>query len=208
MISTESEARALCAQLVDSAGLKRLEIFAAMLEEENTRQNLVSAGSLPHIWQRHIADSLQLLAYVSRETGPWLDLGTGAGFPGMLIALARPDMEVAVVESRRRRVEWLESVITRNKLSKCRVIAARLEDVESFPVDVISARAFAPLDKLLRLSARFSTPDTVWLLPKGRTAEKELQEQPKRIAAMFHVEQSRTDPASGILVGRGAPQIR
>jgi 16S rRNA (guanine527-N7)-methyltransferase len=87
----------------------------------------------------------------------------------------------------------------------CVAVADRLEDVPAFETNVISARAFAPLDKLLRLSARFSTPDTVWLLPKGRSAAKELGEQKADVRAMFHVEQSLTDPQAGILVGRGRP---
>jgi 16S rRNA (guanine527-N7)-methyltransferase len=73
---------------------------------------------------------------------------------------------------------------------------------------VICARAFAPLEKLLSLSARFSTHDTVWLLPKGRSAAQELQEQPESIRAMFHVEQSRTDPEAGIVIGQGRPALR
>ena len=73
---------------------------------------------------------------------------------------------------------------------------------------VITARAFAPLGKLLQLSARFSTRDTIWLLPKGRSAAQELAEQPPGVMAMFHVEQSRTDPDGGILIGQGTPQIR
>jgi 16S rRNA (guanine527-N7)-methyltransferase len=80
--------------------------------------------------------------------------------------------------------------------------------VESFPTAVITARAFAPLGKLLALSARFSTRDTAWLLPKGRSAAQELSEQPPAVRAMFHVEQSQTDREGGILVGRGTPICR
>ena len=90
----------------------------------------------------------------------------------------------------------------------CRVVGARLESVDSFPAAVITARAFAPLGKLLNLSARFSTQATVWLLPKGRSAAQELAEQPRSIQHMFHVEQSQTDPGGGILVGKGAPELR
>jgi 16S rRNA (guanine527-N7)-methyltransferase len=72
---------------------------------------------------------------------------------------------------------------------------------------VICARAFAPLSKLLSLSARFSTPDTLWMLPKGRSAAQELSEQPESIRAMFHVEQSRTDPEAGLVIGTGRPPV-
>ncbi len=209
MIGNESEARAFCAALCDSAALERLEAFIVMLEEENRQQNLISNKSLEQVWQRHIADSLQMLVHVPRETaGPWLDLGSGAGMPGLVIAIARPELEVHLVESRKRRVAWLERVATHFGLAKCRVHGSRLENVESFSAGVITARAFAPLEKLLRLSARFSTRETVWLLPKGRSAEQELSEQPESIRAMFHVEQSRTDPQAGIVAGQGRPSIR
>ena len=205
----ETTARAFCAARVDQVALDRLDCLAVMLAEENGRQNLVSGSSLAHVWERHFADSIQLLDHVSRETPglPWIDLGTGAGFPGLPIAIANPDREVVLVESRRKRVEWLERVITEMGLAHCRVIGARLELVDSFPAGQIAARAFAPLDKLLRLSARFSTPSTTWLLPKGRSAAKELSAEAQTIQAMFHVEQSATDAEAGILVGMGVPQL-
>jgi 16S rRNA (guanine527-N7)-methyltransferase len=160
------------------------------------------------IWQRHFADSLQLLDRVSRETAPWLDLGSGAGIPGLVLSCARPELPVCLVESRKRRVEWLIRAAAALGLDNCRVIGARLENVESFPAGVITARAFAPLGKLLQLSARFSTRETVWLLPKGRSAAQEWSEQPPGLREMFHVEQSRTDPEGGILIGQGTPQFR
>ena len=209
MIASEAEARQFCAARTDTARLERLERFAALLVAENQRQNLVSAASLESVWQRHFADSLQLLDHVSYETrGPWLDLGSGAGFPGLVLAIAKPDSTVILVESRKRRVEWLTQAAAALDLVNCQVIGSRLESVDSFPAAAITARAFAPLGKLLALSARFSTQATVWLLPKGRSAAQELAEQPISIQRMFHVEQSQTDTAGGILVGQGAPDIR
>ncbi len=142
------------------------------------------------------------------EHRPWLDLGSGAGFPGLALAVAQPEIETVLVESRKRRVEWLIRAAGELGLDKCRVIGARLESVDSFPAAVITARAFAPLGKLLHLSARFSTRTTAWLLPKGRSAAQELAEQPGSIQAMFHVEHSQTDPEGGILVGQGTPDVR
>ena len=208
MIATEAEARQFCAERTDDAGLRRLDQFAALLRAENEKQNLVSASSLESVWQRHFADSLQLLDHVPRGTDRWLDLGTGAGFPGLALAIARQDIAISLVESRKRRVDWLQHVARELQLQNCEVRGARLESVESFPAGVITARAFAPLGKLLHLSARFSTQATVWLLPKGRSAAQELAEQPRAIQQLFHVEQSQTDPAGGILVGRGTPELR
>ncbi|NVE95411.1 16S rRNA (guanine(527)-N(7))-methyltransferase RsmG [Altererythrobacter lutimaris] len=184
--------------------MERLETFAALLLEENRKQNLISRKSEDSLWLRHMADSAQLLGFVSRETsGPWLDLGTGAGFPGLVIAALRPEMRVVLVESRARRVEFLERVCEALSLKKVRVEGKRLELVEPFEAAVISARAFAPLTKLLSLSAPFSTRATTYLLPKGRSAAQECDKLPKKRRALFHVEQSITDAEAGIIVGQG-----
>lgn len=201
----EDQAREFCASRGDGGVIDRMERFVSMLAEENARQNLVSSASLEQVWSRHIADSLQLLDHVPRETSPWLDLGTGAGFPGLAIAIALPDTEVVMVESRKRRVEFLQNVCNTLGLHHARVIGSRLETAASFDAAIISARAFAPLEKLLELSARFSTPSTAWLLPKGRSAAQELHSQSPAIQAMFHVERSATDPDAALLVGKGKP---
>lgn len=203
ILTGESEARAWLEQRPewDQTARERLECLVALLGEENQRQNLVSAASLDAVWLRHIVDSAQLLAHVPRETcSPWLDLGTGAGFPGLVIAALRPECEVVMVESRTRRVDWLERARIALGLSRARVEGSRLELVPSQPVCTISARAFAPLPRLLDISARFSTPDTVWLLPKGRSARQELLDL-SGWNHMFHVEQSLTDPDAGVIVG-------
>ena len=189
----------------DDAAVARLDTLVALLREENQRQNLVAAATLDQMWVRHIADSAQLLIVSRGTSGPWLDLGTGAGFPGLVVALLDPLREVVMVESRAKRAAWLESVVAHFELSGSRVASSRLETVPAFDAAVISARAFAPLDRLIALSARFSTPQTRWLLPKGRNGAKELSEMPKSLQTMFHVEQSITDAESVIVVGQGNP---
>lgn len=204
MIANEAEARAWLEQLPewDHAARERLEALVAMLAEENLRQNLVSAASLEAVWQRHVADSAQLLGHVPRETAlAWLDLGSGAGFPGLVISALRPEWPVTLVESRSRRAEWLERARSALGLERVEVVGARLETVPQRHFSVISARAFAPLPRLVALSARFSTSATRWLLPKGRSATQELQDL-DGWRHMFHVEQSLTDPQAGIIVGQ------
>lgn len=185
----------------DALAMARLEQFVGLLQAENERQNLVSRASLDAVWQRHIVDSAQLLTHVPRGTTPWLDLGTGAGFPGLVIAALRPECEVLLVESRARRIDWLESALNLLGLNRACVMGCRLELLESREMGVISARAFAPLDKLLGLSARFSTAETLWLLPKGRSAQQELDDL-RSWQHAFHVKQSLTEPQAGIIVGQ------
>jgi len=203
MIDSEEAARAWLRNLpeCDDLTMERLERLVRLLAGENERQNLVSAASLSEVWRRHIVDSAQLLLHVPRETSsPWLDLGTGAGFPGLVIAAMRPECEVVMVESRARRIEWLERTCVSLELDRAKICGMRLEQVESREMRVISARAFAPLDRLLTLSARFSTRDTIWLLPKGRSAQHEL-DQLHGWHHAFHVKQSVTEPEAGIIVG-------
>ena len=200
----EGAAKAFVESLTDVTGMTRLEALNAALIEENQRQNLISRPSEAQMWVRHIADSAQLLRFVPRETysRPWLDLGTGAGFPGLIIAALQPERQIVLVESRARRVEWLERMVRELDLANCQVNGRRLELVEPFKASVISARAFAPLEKLLSLSAPFSTKATIYLLPKGRSAAQELQAMPRKIRRMFHVEQSLTDEEAGIIVSK------
>jgi 16S rRNA (guanine527-N7)-methyltransferase len=203
MIDSEAAARTWAETLPEWSDLAadRIDRLIALLGEENDHQNLVSAGSLAVVWQRHIVDSAQLLSFVSRETGgAWLDLGTGAGFPGLVVAALRPECEVVMVESRARRVQWLERTRVDLGLDNARVVGSRLELMESRACGVISARAFAPLGRLLDLSARFSTKETMYLLPKGRSAQQELSEL-TGWDHLFHVEQSLTDPQAGVIVG-------
>ena len=203
MIETEAAAKAFCAERCDDTAMDRLERFREILVQENERQNLVAGKTLEIAWQRHFADSAQLLDHVSRETSSLLDLGTGAGFPGLVLAIMRPDWQTRLVESRRIRFEWLKRTADALGLQNCKIEGMRLEKLVTFKTGAISARAFAPLPKLLQLSARFSTPSTAWLLPKGRSAAQDLAELPAKHRKMFHVEQSVTDADAGIIVGKG-----
>lgn len=180
---------------------ERLDAFVAFLKREASQQNLISASTLDHIWARHIVDSAQLLRYAPKAAGQWLDLGSGAGFPGIVVALLSPH-RVTLVESRGRRIDYLNRAIRLLDLEDRAVVAGMaVERVETAPYSVISARAFAPLPKLLDLSQRFSTQKTLWLLPKGKNALRELHEAHGRWNLEFAVEPSVTDAEAGILVG-------
>ena len=198
----EDAAKAWLADLgVSRETQERIEQFVALLRKENTRQNLVSASSLDHVFARHIVDSAQLWR-LAPEAKSWLDLGSGAGLPGLILAILS-DAHVTLVESRRLRAEWLKCAAETLRLPNIRVEAARLELVQSFPVAVITARAFAPLPKLFAFAHRFSTEETQWILPKGRSAAEELASVAATWHGRFGMEPSVTDPDSAIIVARG-----
>lgn len=203
-IATEEQTRAWigAAFAPTSAQWARLERFAAMLVAENAHQNLIAASTIPQFWARHIADSAQLLALDEARDGLWIDLGSGPGLPGLVVAILS-DRPMLLVESRKRRCDFLRTAADELGLAHVEVAEAPLERVETRAASTISARAFAPLNKLIALSTRFSTESTRWLLPKGRNAVKELALLPAAWQRLFHVEQSLTDAESRILVGTG-----
>lgn len=202
---TESEARAYLRGKFDVSRetQERLEAFVGFLKREAESQNLISASTLDDIWSRHIVDSAQLLNFVSSEStsGNWIDLGAGAGFPGLIIAILS-NFNVTLVESRARRIDYLQRAVALLDLeSRVSVAGVPLERLETAPYSVISARAFAPLPRLFELAQRFSTDMTLWLLPKGRNAAKEWEEVEPFWNGEFRIEQSVTDAEAGILVG-------
>jgi 16S rRNA (guanine527-N7)-methyltransferase len=181
--------------------LDQLAAFREIVIDESTRQNLISAASIPQFWVRHIVDSAQLMLAAPTK-GAWLDLGTGAGFPGMVIAILRAQ-PITLVESRRRRVDFLAKSATTLGLSHVTLQASPLERMNSASFSVISARAFAPLPKLLTLAHRFSQKETVWLLPKGQSAQEELESIAGSWHGDFSLKPSVTDAQSAIIIGRG-----
>lgn len=203
LLRNEEEARVYVRARCSASSMAALETFADRLKVAATAQNLVAATSMGALWLRHIADSAQLLDHVSRETAPWLDLGSGAGFPGIVAAAMNPDRPIVLVESRRLRIEWLESVVATLDLRNCRVVGQDLRRVPTLNAAVISARAFAPLSQLIDVSARFSTNATEWVLPKGRSAAQDIARLPAGLQTRFHVKQSVTDPDAGIILARG-----
>lgn len=181
----------------------QLEQYIAMLFDEMPRQNLIAESTRDHIWARHIVDSAQLIP-LAREAhdGVWMDLGSGAGLPGIIIAIMT-DWPVLLVESRRRRVEFLQCVVDNLGLKNATVALSRLETLpHSSPAAVISARAFAPLPRLLEKAEPFADKDSIWLLPKGKNWQSEIEAVRPHWHGLFHVEQSVTDPDSAIILAR------
>jgi len=203
MIRTENEAQDWVHGAFDvpRETMALFDAFVSLLRAENEHQNLVSRASLDTVWARHIADSLQLLHFAPFATASWLDLGTGAGFPGLMIAVVHRG-PVTLVESRKLRVAFLERAAAVLKV-RPRILHSRLEQVTPEAFDVISARAFAQSGQLLELSHRFASPRTRWILPKGRSAQSELEQVKATWQGDFRLEPSLTDPDARIIVAEG-----
>lgn len=220
---TEDEARAFTLARISQnvprgtyAPATALERFHDHLLTCSAAQNLVSKATKSAIWSRHIADSAQLLDLLDTSSTPsahalhtvctpgrWLDLGSGAGFPGLVIA-ALTGFHVTLVESRRMRIDFLrESATLMGIAERVTVAGQRLETLAPFAADVISARAFAPLDRLLTLAHSFSTAQTLWLLPKGRSVRAELDQALRTWQGAFRIVPSATDAEAGIIVAQG-----
>ncbi len=155
----------------------KLARLAALVAQWTPRINLIAPATLPEIGTRHIADSAQLLALAPRGWTHWADLGSGAGFPGLVIAILtrdrRPSTRITLVDSDQRKAAFLRTAIRDLGLS-ARVIAARAEAIPPFAADVLSARALAPLPALLPLALRHLAPGGRALFPKGRRAGDEI----------------------------------
>jgi len=198
---TEDDARAWAEARFDPDSIGRLDQLAAIVTVESDQQNLIARSTLETIWVRHIVDSLQLVPLAPAE-GDWLDIGTGAGFPGLAVACVQPDRPFLLVEPRRLRADFLRDTAAALGLDAVEVITGKVESVET-TVGVISARAVAQIDPLLASAIQCARKETVWLLPKGRSAREEVARAKQRWQGMFHVEQSITDPESNIVIASG-----
>jgi 16S rRNA (guanine527-N7)-methyltransferase len=178
----------------------RLCSYVKLLEAENQRQNLVSASALNRIWERHILDSAQLVRFEPHPGASWVDIGSGAGLPGIVIACL-VDGPITLIEPRKLRAAFLEATVEQLGLNAT-IQCAKAEKVNGH-FDVITARAVASLSRFLGISYHLSTKKTVWALPKGRGAQSELADALSTWQGAFHVERSVTDPESFILVGTG-----
>jgi len=197
---TEEEAQSWIAGHVSRETFAKIEAYAALVLGEMPRQNLIAASTADHIWVRHILDSAQLVPLAPAGRKSWMDIGSGAGFPGIVAALMLPEMRMLLVESRRKRIDFLSHVVDSLGIADRVIIAGqRLQMLDAARHDVISARAFAPLDRLLPLAHRFSHDGTCWLLPKGRSAESELEAVADSWQGSFRIVPSLTDSDAAII---------
>ena len=201
---TEEEARAWVRECFGVSRETLLDHYGALLRAEAPNQNLIAASTFDTLWARHFVDSAQLVPLASdAPRGTWLDVGSGAGLPGVVagILLDRP---VMLVEPRARRVEFLQRVISELGLTRVMVQQSKVETYHpTNRVAIVSARAVAELSQLLASTAHCTDSSTIWLLPKGRNAQSEVEAAQAKWQGVFHVEPSITQPDSGIVVARG-----
>lgn len=196
----EEEARDWLAASVSRETFVRLEKFVSLLLAESQQQNLIASSTTATLWARHIVDSAQLLRFIDPRVRTLIDLGSGAGFPGLIIA-ALSDLHVTLVDSRKKRVAFLaEAVDLLGLKPRVALHCSRVERVPEEKFDAVSARAFAPLGDLLQIACRFAHRDTIWLLPKGRSAASELEAVGGSWQGAFRIEPSITDPEAAIIV--------
>ena len=150
------------------------EHFADMLVDEGELRGLVGPRELPRLWSRHLVNSAAVVPFLPSR-GAVADVGSGAGFPGIVVALLRPDLEITLIETMERRVDWLDDVVTELDLDNVTIRRARAEEVKD-RYDAVTARAVANLSKLVRLTAPLLRQGGSLLALKGQKAEAEVQD--------------------------------
>ena len=188
--------------------IERLKSFVALLTDWNTRHNLVSARSLEDVWRRHVLDSAQLTHLVPASSRTLIDLGSGAGFPGLVLAILRPDLSVTLMEATAKKCRFLVEADARLQTG-VRIVNGRIEDAAHSPFDVVTARACAPLPRLAAYAQRFVGPNTICLFLKGQNVGSELTEARNSWRMNVQSHQSLSDPAGLVLEIHGlAPHDR
>ena len=190
---------------------RRLDIYAELLGRWTRRINLISAADRAQIWPRHIEDSLQLAPLIRGTPGRAIDIGSGAGLPGLILAI-RTGIHFTLIESDARKCAFLREAARATgapvSIVNARIEAALVAPVRLAPASLVTARALAPLPKLLELAAPLLCPDGQLLLPKGAGANAELTAAQTQWQMRVQRHPSATDPAATILDITGLQRVR
>ena len=182
--------------------LRDLKTYVALVERWNPRINLISKASVPNLWDRHIRDSLQLAGFLPSAPAHWLDLGSGGGFPGIVIAILAKernrDLTTILVESDARKCVFLRTVVRELNLN-AKVLNDRIENIPPQNADIVSARALADLSSLLGHAKRHLKPSGMAVFPKGASWEKEIDAARSQWSFDCEMTKSQTDPNAVIL---------
>jgi len=176
-----------------------LEQYASLIRKWNPAINLIAPSTLDEIETRHVADCQQLVKVSREATGSWVDLGSGSGLPGLVVAIGRADLAVTLVESDKRKAAFLRAVVRQLSLSNVRIVTERIEEAIPLNSSNVSARALAPLPLLMSYVARhLAEGGRAWLM-KGRNWSSEVDEARRQWRFNLWVHQSETDPDAAIL---------
>lgn len=186
-------------EIVSRETILRLKTYQSLLETWQKKINLISSGSLPHIWERHFKDSLQVLEYLPHEKTSLIDLGSGAGFPGMVLGIACPDtLEVTLIESDRKKCIFLE-IVSRETKTKLRILNSRIENKQDIQGDIITARGLAPLSLLFEYAFPLMKETSFCLFQKGKNVETEIEMAKKNWNFSLEIFPSLIDSTGSIL---------
>lgn len=182
-------------QNVSRETIEKLNTYQALLIKWQKAINLVSPNSIPEAETRHFLDSAQLLPLLPSKPFKLVDMGCGAGFPGLVLAMLRPDIDVHLVESDQRKCIFMQNV-SRETNTPVTVHNQRIEETKIDQVDIVSARALSALDTLLSYASRFSPNEMIFL--KGEKYKKEIKEAEQNWGFEYETHKSLTDTKGAI----------
>lgn len=189
---------------------QRLECYAALLEKWTPRINLVARSTLREIWKRHIVDSAQVFGLIKHPVTHWADLGSGGGFPGLVVAIMAMERgtpaQITLVESDQRKCAFLHTVL-RQTGAQAAIVNKRIEDIAPLKADVLSARALSDLSSLLGFAERHLDPGGVAVFHKGVSWRKEVLAAQRAWKFHYRVATSQTGEGSVILTITGVSRV-
>lgn len=177
--------------------IEKLEIYISLLQQWNKKINLVSQQGMDQVWKRHVYDSFQLIRYLDSSVKSIADLGSGGGFPGLILALST-DIPVILIESDMRKTIFLREVLRKTK-TQATVLCQRIENVNAISADVVTARALTSLTQLLEFSKNILNKNGYCLFLKGRSVNLEIEEAQKDWKINYKTFSSQTN-ADGVIV--------
>lgn len=200
MMNSEDRAAFFAEFDVSRETSERLDAVILTLDDWRMRSNLIGPREWPQIWHRHVADSYQILPFIP-ETARCVDLGSGAGFPGLIVSAARPEGHVTLMESVGKKCAFLRAAIDAAGL-KASVYQGRIEAAPDSQADIVTARAFAPLPKLLDYAAPWMENGATGVFLKGERWKEELTDAQQRWNFAYEAIPSRTGGSGVILIVR------
>ena len=200
MMNSEDRAAFMAEFDVSRETSERLDAVILTHDAWRQRSNLIGPREWPQIWTRHVADSFQILPFIP-ETTHCVDLGSGAGFPGLVISAARPEGHVTMMESVGKKCAFLRAAIEAARLNAS-VYQGRIEDAPPSRADIVTARAFAPLSKLLDYAASWMENGATGVFLKGERWKEELTDAQQRWNFAYEAIPSRTGGSGVILIVR------